>query len=594
MNVKTAAKVPNIIGMARTSNWTVGVWLRANGQMMPSQLLLRAIDSDTLQLCHAAGWSVKDVPKATQTDESFVAELGIKLPLIGANVFEPALLLTDGHGSRVQADVANLAHAHSVYIVIIPSHTSMTGDPLDRGQMSLIHKKYSKRYMAMVMSDLDPAMWTLAKKCKTLIQGVNDAAAPSELPTRKGCWEAVGLKDGKLDLTFFHEKVHIYNVGARYRDPTMPKVTQSYLKQLFSPANLSSPPCLGNLGRRPYAITVSQRPDWASYDAFVELNRQSCINTRSISSIVYIYEKNPGDAGVMWRLSIVDWKAGKYQALSDRDELERRALMPQVVDAPRAEFALVNTPVSTAMGTAFYGDNIVRRLTGLEAIQRKKAGEAQQRVADANEARRYEKVIRDTLESLAYLRAEENLTVAHLNGFLSKNGISKATGVTRGDIVSKLRDIFAENGRKAEADRISWTAKDSVTNAQPRPQFKISHRVEAEPQCAVAHVPQPPTHVPVPGGSFADSLTIDNFNPNDISLPDLMIVSRPHPLATLEGADAGLDEFFSTDQPLDGGVPPLGPSLPPGSGQLFRIRLLQPRPISAPSSPKRLRIDQSE
>lgn len=312
----------------------------------------------------------------------------------------------------------------------------------------------------------------------------------------------------------------------------------------------------------------------------------------------------------MWRLSIVDWKAGKFQALKDRDLLERQLPVPQV---PQALGAVApNVAISTAMGTAFFGDNIQTTLDTIYATNLAKTEQANQKAFDAAQARNHEKIIRDTLEVLSYLNPSDNLTVAHLNAFLVKNGISKSAGVTRADIVDKLHAVLKEDGRKAEPDRIVWVARDDVVNApQPR-RFQIRHMVDLSQLPTAVTAPQPPQPLPQPipisqanlGGDILENpLSVESFvlNPTAVSpsQPDVYEVS-PSQLNINETLN--LAEVFNLDierllvelhpAPAPARAPaPAAATTPPGSELRTRIKVRLVLANSTESAAKRQKLD---
>jgi DDE superfamily endonuclease len=139
----------NVQTGARCSYWTVMCWVRANGDAMPPLVILDgqslpadAALRDTLVRSEA---SVTATERGFMEDATFLSELRRVCPLIG-NGEQPAIMLLDGHGSRLQREAVRILAAHHVYCVIEPANSSTENQALDNGAMQAFNRAYRSLY----------------------------------------------------------------------------------------------------------------------------------------------------------------------------------------------------------------------------------------------------------------------------------------------------------------------------------------------------------------------------------------------------------------------------------------------------------------
>jgi DDE superfamily endonuclease len=122
----------NVQTGARSSFWTVMCWIRANGEALPPLVIVDgqsvAIDVALANALEKTNASVTATERGFMDDVSFLAELRRVCPLIG-NGEQPAIMLLDGHGSRLQREAARIFATHHIYCVLEPSNSSQYSRP---------------------------------------------------------------------------------------------------------------------------------------------------------------------------------------------------------------------------------------------------------------------------------------------------------------------------------------------------------------------------------------------------------------------------------------------------------------------------------
>lgn len=132
-----------------------GMWQSAAGELGSVLIILRgsSVQRSVFDTCYSMdGYtSVTACDKGVQSNATFLNELKMKLRSLGGTREQPAILLLDGHKTRLQRDVVTEAAMANVYIVIEPSHTSMIHQSLDNGTNAYLEAEYKKYYTTMLM-----------------------------------------------------------------------------------------------------------------------------------------------------------------------------------------------------------------------------------------------------------------------------------------------------------------------------------------------------------------------------------------------------------------------------------------------------------
>ncbi|MEZ0208922.1 MAG: hypothetical protein ACAH17_01980, partial [Candidatus Paceibacterota bacterium] len=174
--------------------------------------------------------------------ESFFLDLQRLLPLLGGTPSAPALLILDGAKVHISRKVVILAAEHSVYIPIMPSHTSTTHQTLDRGPFASFSRIYLSNFEVWArLQQNSTAQIDLANQMILLLKSVDEWVADGN-KTRSfvTCWAKVGLPDGIITPSLFD--ISTFREGRAYRDVELPHVSQRLLIELFHAKNLVGKP----------------------------------------------------------------------------------------------------------------------------------------------------------------------------------------------------------------------------------------------------------------------------------------------------------------------------------------------------------------
>jgi hypothetical protein len=130
------------------------VWQNAEGRLGNILLILRgsSVTKSVFDLCYRSSvkTSLTATKKGQQTRATFIEELKLKCADLGGTFEEPAVLLLDGHTSRLQRDVVHESARNNLYIIVEPSHTSMIHQSLDNGTNGYIQMEYERHYSAQL------------------------------------------------------------------------------------------------------------------------------------------------------------------------------------------------------------------------------------------------------------------------------------------------------------------------------------------------------------------------------------------------------------------------------------------------------------
>lgn len=241
------------IGIARaygrTKSWTVTPVINARGDLILATLIIRgeSVSKEVAQdvVDSKLNIGISATENASVTDNAFFNTLfdeeeGVVAELkehYGLSVANPAILILDGHSSRLTRKVVAALIKASIFAIVIPSHTSTIHQPCDNGVQKKIQDLYEGLYSNCIrFGGLKPL--TVRKRVRLVLQTINFLSVSKNII--QACWAKVGMKDGHLHPEDMHSED--YRLGLPHRDVELPHVTPSILKEMFSPSQLIRDP----------------------------------------------------------------------------------------------------------------------------------------------------------------------------------------------------------------------------------------------------------------------------------------------------------------------------------------------------------------
>jgi DDE superfamily endonuclease len=214
-SLSTRSVRANVQSGARSPYWTVMCWIRANGEAMPPLLILNgksvqvsAALSNALRRSNA---SMTATERGFMEDAVFVEELRRACTLLG-NGEQPAIMLLDGHGSRLQRGVARVLAKHHVYCVLEPANSSTENQALDNGAMAAFNNQYRSLYTMWI--NLNQRV-SVEDKAILALQAYDSASKSAQF---RSCWAGAMLDNGipqvhklepKVCLSRHHPQHHL-------------------------------------------------------------------------------------------------------------------------------------------------------------------------------------------------------------------------------------------------------------------------------------------------------------------------------------------------------------------------------------------------
>ena len=149
------------VALGRTSNWTVTPFINAAGELVLTTLIVRgeSVSNDSLaDMVAISGHMASDLglsatKKGSTDDDVFFNTFAGPGGLVDClerrklSLFCPAIIILDGHASRLTENLARYLANHSIYAIIMPSHTSMIHQACDNGKMKLLETTFSRIYI---------------------------------------------------------------------------------------------------------------------------------------------------------------------------------------------------------------------------------------------------------------------------------------------------------------------------------------------------------------------------------------------------------------------------------------------------------------
>lgn len=241
-------RIPKTSG-TRGASWSLLFWLSASGKTIPPLCVF----PDTLKSRSAEITLTIDQkeplfrtafePNGYMNSRTFENELYEVLPLLRQNMLphECGLLLFDNHTSHVSRKASNICRYFGFHVLTLPSHLSMTIQPLDNHFNLAFQRRYQKLYshtLSQALTSSKPT--TVLDKVHCIIDAfrfVSDNDVQKNIDSFKICGMPSGFPDPKT-----HLKPKRFPAGIAFRGGNMPKVSSGYLKILFSPENLVTQP----------------------------------------------------------------------------------------------------------------------------------------------------------------------------------------------------------------------------------------------------------------------------------------------------------------------------------------------------------------
>lgn len=148
------------------------------------------------------------------------------------------MLFIDGHTSHVTKDFIEIAAKHSVYVVVEPSHTSILLQVADLGINIFIKEQFGKEYNASFLyCNVNSKSFDDVERIACVVRTV--AVLKKEPDRISKFFEKAGLSKCYSELNN-HFDASEFKDGISLRDSCLPKVTNTYIAEVFSLQNLAA------------------------------------------------------------------------------------------------------------------------------------------------------------------------------------------------------------------------------------------------------------------------------------------------------------------------------------------------------------------
>ena len=241
-------RIPNTSG-TRGASWSLLFWLSASGKTIPPLCILPdGLKSTSAEIALTIEqkeplFRTAFEPNGYMNTRSFENELYEVLQLLRQTMMthECGMLIFDNHASHVSRKASNICRYFGFHILTLPSHLSMTTQPLDNHFNLSFQRRYQKLYAHALSQPLTSSKQTsILDKVSCVIDAfryVSDNDVQQNINSFKICGMPSGFPDPRT-----HLKAKRFPAGIAFRGANMPKVSSGYLKILFSPENLVSQP----------------------------------------------------------------------------------------------------------------------------------------------------------------------------------------------------------------------------------------------------------------------------------------------------------------------------------------------------------------
>ena len=167
----------------------------------------------------------------------FENELARVLPVLRKQMppNELGILIYDAHSTHVKRKAVSIAKWYGFLILTLPSHLSITLQPLDNFFNGAFAKAYQEAYQSAWVTNRQPRA---ADKVRSVIKAYQLSSQKEE--ECRNAWSRCGMAGGfptPMNLTPAQ-----FCAGAPYRSSDLPAVTHQYLRIPFSTENLLQPP----------------------------------------------------------------------------------------------------------------------------------------------------------------------------------------------------------------------------------------------------------------------------------------------------------------------------------------------------------------
>lgn len=232
------------VSSTRNPSWTLLFWLSASGNTIPPLCIFPPNASSQIAEIQAmlaqqhTGFRTAIEPNGYMNSQTWENELYFTLPLIRKKMKMAAhqcgLLIFDNHRSHISHRVQSICRWFGFHALTIPSHLSMTVQPLDNYFNLSFQKKYQHLYAEEFSSSLQKMEQISFKtKLQCVVGAFRHTSNETEL--NRNSWKVCGMYSGFPDPQF---KPKRFDAGRPFRGDTMPNVTKGFLDLIFSPENL--------------------------------------------------------------------------------------------------------------------------------------------------------------------------------------------------------------------------------------------------------------------------------------------------------------------------------------------------------------------
>src|SRR3989338_305805 len=234
----------------RSASWTLLFWSSAAGDTVPPLVVfpeeLKGQSGEIAEaiISHADPDPSPPLrlrtafePNGWMNSKLFENELSRVLPALRQKMpaNELGILIYDAHSTHVKRQAVSIAKWYGFLILSLPSHLSITLQPLDNFFNGAFAKAYQEAYQSAWVTNRQPRA---ADKVRSVIKAYQLASQKQD--ECRNAWSRCGMAAGfptPTNLAPPH-----FCAGAPYRGIDLPEVSPQYLKILFSTQNLLKPP----------------------------------------------------------------------------------------------------------------------------------------------------------------------------------------------------------------------------------------------------------------------------------------------------------------------------------------------------------------
>jgi hypothetical protein len=393
----SALGVRHSIGCSRSSTWTITPVITAAGSLLLTQLIIRSgsIGTGTV-LKVVKELMITRTEKGVQSDSTFVDFAKAWMPLVGATLENPGIVVVDGHSSHLTRSFTKLAAQNFLYVICEPSNLSILLQAGDNGVNATIGRGYAREYTTM-FSLLSGAI-TIDHRIEAIWRVMKRIAEKKDLI--KHSFKTVALTGNIHDCVGFWKPSH-FAIGRQYRHKDLPMVSQPLLDAIFSLPQLVRP--WGSSIMLPSSlqnhIPVALREKFVNW--LIDASEEQAIKVGDSFTAYQMRRCEKGDKDIAVRL----W--GPH--------------LEEYVEDDRSPNKNFRGRVYITEGRCLFGDSACDEANGSEikAVE----SEEQRKIREKNkdEKMNHERPIVDLFLKLGFLKEEKIPTVPVLKSFAELN-----------------------------------------------------------------------------------------------------------------------------------------------------------------------------